>query len=259
VLLLTLISFFCISFTLVASEEQTAEEYLDQFLEENSDVLSEEQLQLYSRYREEIIQFIETTWKLQVTNDDLQKISYKGNWVWFGEFPWVYSAKYEVWLYLYPNLDVSIYNENEYIRKDSDYCRKMNWAWVAWSNGNGISNLVSPPKSLLPQPQSNFAYSNEEKAWLHFKQKQGDKIYAYSSKTWRTLGETFKFLDLLHEIKTSAVDTSIALREIEDSVNNPILNISNANDEPILDILKETPDLGVGEKHIYDDKNKLSH
>ena len=50
-LIKSLVSLFCATLTVVANEEQTAEEFLDQYLEENSGVLSEELLQYYKYYR----------------------------------------------------------------------------------------------------------------------------------------------------------------------------------------------------------------
>ena len=55
-LIKSLISLFCATLTVVANEEQTAEEFLDQYLEENSDILSEEALQYYSYYRKDLVQ-----------------------------------------------------------------------------------------------------------------------------------------------------------------------------------------------------------
>lgn len=152
------LSLFCITSTVVAHEALTADEYLDQYLEENPEYFSLEYLDL----------------------------TYSGDWMWFGAFPWVYSSKYESWLYLYANLDVSIYGENGYARKDSNYCTKMNWVWVVREDHFGL------------EYQSKFAYSNDEKAWLHFKQRDEEELYCYSATTrvWKNFGsEMFNWLD----------------------------------------------------------------
>jgi hypothetical protein len=180
----------------VANEEQTAEEFLDQYLEENSGVLSEEVLQYYSEYRKyfvqidiDVLQLI--VWNIHQSLEEPIK-TYSGDWMWFGAFPWVYSSKYESWLYLYSNLDVSIYGENGYSRKDSNYSTKMKWVWVVREDDSFLSYWNDPL-------QSRFAYSNDEKAWLHFKQSKGDELLSYSvdAQRWGVFGkEIFEWIQL---------------------------------------------------------------
>jgi hypothetical protein len=180
----------------VANEEQTAEEFLDQYLEENSGVLSEEVLQYYREYRKyfvqidiDVLQLI--VWNIHQSLEEPIK-TYSGDWMWFGAFPWVYSSKYESWLYLYSNLDVSIYGENGYSRKDSNYSTKMKWVWVVREDDSFLSYWNDPL-------QSRFAYSNDEKAWLHFKQSKGDELLSFSVDTerWGVFGkEIFEWIHL---------------------------------------------------------------
>ena len=195
-LIKSLVSLFCATLTVVANEEQTAEEFLDQYLEENSGVLSEEVLQYYREYRKyfvqidiDVLQLI--VWNIHQSLEEPIK-TYSGDWMWFGAFPWVYSSKYESWLYLYSNLDVSIYGENGYSRKDSNYSTKMKWVWVVREDDSFLSYWNDPL-------QSRFAYSNDEKAWLHFKQSKGDELLSFSVDTerWGVFGkEIFEWIHL---------------------------------------------------------------
>ena len=195
-LIKSLVSLFCATLTVVANEEQTAEEFLDQYLEENSGVLSEEVLQYYRENRKyfvqidiDVLQLI--VWNIHQSLEEPIK-TYSGDWMWFGAFPWVYSSKYESWLYLYSNLDVSIYGENGYSRKDSNYSTKMKWVWVVREDDSFLSYWNDPL-------QSRFAYSNDEKAWLHFKQSKGDELLSYSvdAQRWGVFGkEIFEWIQL---------------------------------------------------------------
>ena len=201
------LSLFCVASTLVANEK-LAEQYLDQYLEENQENLSQKEIDLFSKYREEIISILgislNNSPEIRIEDflanaledaSNAMTATMNGDWMWFGAFPWVYSSKYESWLYLYPNLDVSIYGENGYTRKDSNYCTKMNWVWVFRESGG---------ESFI---QSKFAYSNDEKAWLHFKQRDGEELYCYSveRKVWKNFGgEMFDWLDYIDLIERSA-------------------------------------------------------
>ena len=199
------LSLFCVTSTLVANAEQTAEGYLDQYLEENKENLSQKEIDLFSKYREEIISILgislNNSPEIRIEDflanaledaSNAMTATMNGDWMWFGAFPWVYSSKYESWLYLYPNLDVSIYGENGYTRKDSNYSTKMKWVWVVREDDSFLSYWNDPQ-------QSRFAYSNDEKAWLHFKQSKGDELLSFSVDTerWGVFGkEIFEWIHL---------------------------------------------------------------
>jgi hypothetical protein len=220
------LSLFCVTSTLVANAEQTAEGYLDQYLEENKENLSQKEIDLFSKYREEIISILgislNNSPEIRIEDflanalegaSNAMTATMNGDWMWFGAFPWVYSSKYESWLYLYPNLDVSIYGENGYTRKDSNYCTRMNWVWVVREDGGDFVLRDS-------EYQSKFAYSDDEKAWLHFKQRDGEELYCYSveRKVWKNFGgEMFDWLDFIDSIERSAI-TSISIGDLHDDI-----------------------------------------
>ena len=220
------LSLFCVTSTLVANAEQTAEGYLDQYLEENKENLSQKEIDLFSKYREEIISILgislNNSPEIRIEDflanaledaSNAMTATMNGDWMWFGAFPWVYSSKYESWLYLYPNLDVSIYGENGYTRKDSNYGTRMNWVWVVREDGGDFVLRDS-------EYQSKFAYSDDEKAWLHFKQRDGEELYCYSveRKVWKNFGgEMFDWLDFIDSIERSAI-TSISIGDLHDDI-----------------------------------------
>ena len=105
------LSLFCVASTLV-DNEKLAEQYLDQYLEENQENLSQKEIDLFSKYREEIISILgislNNSPEIRIEDflanalegaSNAMTATMNGDWMWFGAFPWVYSSKFESWLY----------------------------------------------------------------------------------------------------------------------------------------------------------------
>jgi hypothetical protein len=79
-------------------------------------------------------------------------------WMWFNNFPWVYSHEDENWLYLTPKIEISTHNGTKWQEQDSSYISNMGWVWVN---------------------KHPFAYSNNEKGWLNIATKNNEILYAF--------------------------------------------------------------------------------
>ena len=87
-------------------------------------------------------------------------------WMWFNQFPWVYSDEDKNWLYITPEIEVSTYDSSNWQRQASSYISNMGWVWVY---------------------KYPFIYSNKEKDWLHITPKNSETLYAFGAwnKKWK--------------------------------------------------------------------------
>ena len=79
-------------------------------------------------------------------------------WMWFDEFPWVYSNKDKNWLYITPDIEISTYDGNSWLKQDSSYISTLGWVWV----------------NRYP-----FVFSHKEDGWLHCAPKNSSTLYAF--------------------------------------------------------------------------------
>jgi formylglycine-generating enzyme required for sulfatase activity len=86
-------------------------------------------------------------------------------WMWFNQFPWVYSDEDKNWLYITPEIEVSTYDSSKWKRQASSYISNMGWVWV----------------NKYP-----FVHSNKEKDWLYITPKNSETHYAFGvwNKQW---------------------------------------------------------------------------
>ena len=103
------------------------------------------------------------------SNDFIQQTDSNG-WMWFENYPWVYSNKEKGWLYFHPrDSEIYIYNSNQ-----------MFWQTIQQIDSNGWMWFENYP----------WVYSNKEKGWLYFYPQNGEvDIYNLNQRLWQTLSK----------------------------------------------------------------------
>ena len=67
-------------------------------------------------------------------------------WMWFNNFPWVYSHEDENWIYVATEIEVSLYDGGKWSKQDDSYLSNLGWVWM----------------NRFP-----LCYSHKEKKWIH--------------------------------------------------------------------------------------------
>jgi Leucine-rich repeat (LRR) protein len=93
-------------------------------------------------------------------------------WMWFNQFPWVYSHEDENWIYVATEIEVSLYDGGKWSKQDDSYISNLGWVWM----------------NRFP-----WGYSNKENKWIYISSRNLDKIYAYGvwNREWSEL-ESYK-------------------------------------------------------------------
>ena len=67
-------------------------------------------------------------------------------WMWFNQFPWVYSHEDQNWVYVATEIEVSLYDSGKWSKQDDSYLSNLGWVWM----------------NRFP-----WCYSDKEKRWIY--------------------------------------------------------------------------------------------
>jgi hypothetical protein len=141
-------------------------------------------------------------------------------WMWFNNFPWVYSHEDDNWIFVATEIEVSLYDGGKWSKQDNSYVSNLGWVWM----------------NHFPS-----CYSYKKNKWIYISPKNIYKIYVFRgwNKEWSELDsykhdwnkqydkwiqnpEPYGGLEVLQQIK-EAKDSSITVLGLD---NNNITDLT---------------------------------